>query len=525
MRWLILLLFGSPVFGQKFDLIITDGKILDGTGNSWYYSDIGIHQGKIMAIGRLQAAKAEKVISAKGLVVAPGFIDVHTHVENSIFEKPTADNFIFDGVTTLVTGNCGSSYTAGIGQFLQKIDSTKASVNIASLVGHNTIREAVMQRTQRDPTGLEQAAMENLADNAMMEGACGLSTGLIYIPGTYAKTPEIIGLAKVIRERNGIYASHMRNEGDEVDAAIRETIQIARATGIPVEISHFKVSGPKNWGRSAHTLQLVIAARQEGLDITIDQYPYPASSTNLHVLLPSWVMSGGPDSVNFRLSDAVIQKKIRQEMMATAKKDGRKNYAYAVVANCPADTSMNGKSISAITRLNSRKASLSQDIETVLQLIRKGGAQMIYHGMHEKDVRRIMQYPFNMFASDAGIVYLPNSVPHPRAYGTNARILATYVRETNTISLEEAIRRMTSLPAQKFGLQNRGLIKPGMAADLVIFDPDAVKDNSTFDQPHQFSSGFSYILVNGIITLENNRHTGARAGKALYSNLNTGKIP
>ncbi|ULQ53109.1 N-acyl-D-amino-acid deacylase family protein [Flavihumibacter fluvii] len=525
MKWLFLLLISTTTSAQEFDLVILNGKIIDGTGNSWYYGDIGIRDGKIAAIGQLGTANTLKSISAKGMVVTPGFIDVHAHIESSIFQKPSADNFIFDGVTTVVTGNCGSSFQSGIGEFLRKVDSTGTAINIATLVGHNTIREEVMQRAQRDPNESEQQLMEALVTKAMAEGATGMSTGLIYIPGTYAKTREIIGLARIVKANQGIYASHMRNEGNEIDAAIKETIEIGRATGIPVEISHFKLSGQRNWGGSNRTLGLIMAARKEGLDVTIDQYPYTASSTNLHVLLPSWVLAGGTDSMNYRLTNSAVFNSIRQEMLTKAKTDKRKNYAYAVVANCPGDSSLNGKSISDITKTNGRKPNIKNDIETVKQIILKGGAQMIYHSMNEEDVRNIMRYPFNMIASDAGVVYLPKSVPHPRAYGTNARVLAQYVRETNTISLEEAIRRMSSLPAQKFKFQSKGLLKPGMDADIVIFDPLTVRDNSTFDLPHQFSSGFRYVIVNGELTLENNTLTGARAGKALYGLAIPGKIP
>jgi N-acyl-D-amino-acid deacylase len=516
MKYLVLLLiipFASVA--QQYDVLITGGKIIDGTGNSWFNADIGIKEGKIAIIGKLTAATANRIIHADGLVVSPGFIDVHAHVEGSIFEKPTADNFIYDGVTTLVTGNCGGSYQYGIGKFLERIDSIHPSLNIASLVGHNTIREAVMQRAFRDPAPEEQQQMDSMVAIAMREGAVGMSTGLIYIPGTYSKTAEIKSLAAVAANYSGVYASHMRNEGSDVNDAIRETIEIGRSAGIPVQISHFKVTGKKNWGNSINTLELVKAARKEGLDVTIDQYPYTASSTNLHVLLPSWVMSGGQDSVIERLSNIVSREKIVKEIIAAAKKDRRKNFSYAVVANCPADSTLNGKTISEITRLSGRKPGLKNDIETVFGIIIKGGAQMIYHSMSEKDVSYIMQYPFNMTASDAGVVYLPRSVPHPRAYGTNARVLALYVRQKNIISLEEAIRRMTSLPAQKFRLTNRGLIKPGMAADLIIFDPETVQDRSTFEKPHAFSDGFKYVLVNGAITIDEYKHTMARNGQAI----------
>ncbi|ULQ56875.1 D-aminoacylase [Flavihumibacter rivuli] len=518
MKYLLLpfLFFCAGLKAQTFDLVIRNGRIVDGSGNPWFYGDVAIANGKIVAVGKLSQANAQKTIDAKGLVIAPGFIDVHAHIEGSIFQKPTADNFIFDGVTTLVTGNCGGSSAEGIGRFLYKIDSAGTSVNVASLVGHNTVREAVMQRVKRDPSPQEQESMEKLVDLAMQEGAVGLSTGLIYVPGTYSKTPEVVGLAKQASKHGGVYASHMRSEGNNVTDAIRETITIGREASIPVEISHFKVSGKQNWGRSTETLAMVEAARKEGLDVTIDQYPYTASSTNLHTMLPSWVLSGGQDSVVYRLNDEATRATIIKEMKATASKAKMKNYDYAVVAYCTADTSINGKSISAITMAKGKKSKISSDIETVFEIIRKGGAQMVYHGMNEKDVQHFMRYPFNMIASDAGVVYQTNSVPHPRAYGTNARVLGKYSRELGILSLEEAIRRMTSLPAQKFNIRDRGLIREGMVADIVVFDPASVTDLSTFDKPHAYSTGFQYVLVNGQPVMENGKHNGSRPGKAVY---------
>ena len=364
-------------------------------------------------------------------------------------------------------------------------------------------------------TADEQKKMEEMVAQAMRDGAVGLSTGLIYLPGMYSNTEEVIGLAKSAAIYNGIYASHIRNEENGVKDAINEAINIGRNANIPVQISHFKVSGPANWGRSKETLPLIDAARKEGYDVTIDQYPYSASSTNLGIRLPDWAMAGGQDSLKKRISDAAMHKQIVKEMLQMQDKYKYKNYSYAYVANHSADTSLNGKNISQINKLKGRKGKMKQEAETILDMMMAGGAQMVYHSMNEDDVRHFMKYPFNMIGADGGVVVFGRGMPHPRAYGTNARVLAKYVRDEKLVSLEEMIRRMTSLAAQKFQLKDRGLIKEGMAADLVIFDINEVTDKATFEQPHQYSAGFHYVLVNGQLVIENKNHTGIKSGMTL----------
>ncbi len=499
------------------DILIKNGKIIDGTGNSWYYGDIAISNGKIAGIGKNLTLMAGKIIQAQGLIVAPGFIDVHTHIEGDEKENPTADNFIYDGVTTVIAGNCGAS-NVYIGKYLHWIDTFRLSVNVASLIGHNDIRKAVMGRANRDASPDELIKMEQLVEQAMLDGSLGLSTGLIYIPGTYTKTAEIIALAKVASRHNGVYATHMRDEGDRVTEAIHEALTIGREANLPVEISHFKVSGQQNWGRSKETLAMIENARKEGLDVTIDQYPYTASSTSISTLLPDEVLADGQDSIKARLQNKEIKNQVILSMLKRLKKRKLKHFSYAVVANFAPDTSFNGKSIEAINLMMGRKHKARQEAETIIDIMLKGGAGAVFHGMGDQDVKHIMKYPFNMFASDASIRIFNQGVPHPRGYGTNARVLGKYVRDEKTISLEEAIRRMSSLPAQKFHLKDRGLLKEGMAADIVLFDEAAVKDMATYQKPHAYSKGFHYVLVNGHITLENEKHTGVRAGIALYGN-------
>lgn len=517
---LILLLFLPFIFAQtpasnNCDLLIRNGKIIDGTGNSWFYADIAIKDGKIIDIGKNLVYTASKTIDAKGLIIAPGFIDVHTHLEEDESKDPMAQSFIYDGVTTCITGNCGLSNT-DIGKYLRWIDSLKLSINVATLIGHNDVRKAVMGRANRDATAAEQQQMENIVEKAMKDGAVGLSTGLIYIPGTYTKTPEIVALAKVAAKYQGVYATHMRDEADSVTQAIEEALTIGKEANIPVQISHFKLSGQQNWGRSKETVALVKQAREEGIEVTIDQYPYTASSTSISTLIPDQILADGQDSIKARLERPDIKKYVISEMLKKLKKRKLKHFSYAVVANYKADTTYNGKSIEVINLMKGRKHKAKAEAETVIDMMIEGGASAVFHGMSEEDVKRIMQYPFNMFASDASIRVLNVGMPHPRGYGTNARVLSKYVRDEKVISLEEAIRRMTSLPAQKFQLPDRGLLRKGYAADIVIFDEKEVKDISTFEKPHAYSKGFHYVIVNGILTVDKEKHNGSRAGKALY---------
>jgi N-acyl-D-amino-acid deacylase len=507
------LLVTISAFGQQYDVLIKNGKIVDGSGNSWFYGDVAISQGKIVAVGKLNGT-ATKIIDAKGLIVAPGFIDVHTHIEGNDLTVPTAPNFILDGVTSVVTGNCGSSNT-DIARYFTQVDSVKTSINVATLIGHNDVRDAVMGEDRRDPTSAEQKEMEALVEQAMKDGAVGFSTGLIYVPGTYSKTAEVIGLARVAAKYNGVYASHIRDEADGMTGAVEEAINIGRQANIPVEISHFKTTYKPNWGRSASMVAQVDKARKEGIEVTVDQYPYIASSTSLNTRLPSWAFGGGRDSLLWRLNDPTTRTKIKKAMKADLKEKLAKNYSYCLVARYGADSTINGLNISEVNKRWGNKPTADSEIETILKMVEAGGASMVFFSMNENDLKTIMQYPFNMIASDAGINKYGSGVPHPRGYGTNARVLGRYVREMKIVRLEEAIRRMTSLPAQKFQLIDRGLLRPGMAADIVVFDDNLVGDKATFERPHQYATGFKYVLVNGNVTVDEGKHNGVRGGMVL----------
>lgn len=488
-------LLTKPESATTLDLLITNARIVDGSGNPWFRADVGINDGRIARIGRIDPASAASTVDAKGQILAPGFIDVHTHVE-SIYNLPAAENFVRMGVTTLVTGNCGGSVT-DVAQFLGRIKDQPLSVNLATLIAHGSVRRAAMGSDDRAPTPDEMKKMEALVEQGMKDGAVGLSTGLIYVPGTYAKTDEIVNLARVAARYGGLYATHMRNEGNEIADAIRESIQIGEQAGLPVEISHFKISSRKMWGKTPMTIALVRDARARGLMVTVDQYAYTASSTSLESRMPSWLRAGGLEEGKKRLADKATRERVVKEMKEGLKRSGFKDYSYAIVANYGPDRSFNGKSIAEITKQVRGKKNVENQIEQILTMYEADGASMVYHGMNEDDVQRIMREPFTMIASDSGVRQADESVPHPRGYGNNARVLGRYVRDLGLIALEDAVRKMTSLPAQTFGFRDRGMVREGFAADLVVFDDKTIADRATFDQPHQFPTGISYVIVNG----------------------------
>lgn len=501
------------VSAPAYDLVITNGRVVDGTGNPWFRADIGIKNGRIARIGRLNPSDAARVIDARGQIVAPGFIDVHTHVEG-IYQQSDVENFVRMGVTSLITGNCGTSAT-DIAQFLGRIRETPLAVNLGTLVAHGSVRSKVMGLENRAPSPEELQRMEGLVEQAMKDGAFGLSTGLIYVPGNYAKTDEVVELARVAGRFGGIYATHMRNEGPEVVEAIRESLQVGEQAGLPVEISHFKISSRKLWEQSDMTLGLVREARRRGQVVTVDQYAYDASSTSLDIRLPDWALAGGREEGKKRLADKPTRERIIKEMKETLKKNGFKDYSYAVVASYNPNPSFNGKSIPEIAKQVRGKSDLDNQIEQILEMYMAGGAGMVYHVMSERDVQNIMREPFTMIASDSGVRRMGEGMPHPRGYGNNARVLGHYVCDLHLISLEDAIRKMTSLPAQTFNLRDRGLIREGFAADLVIFDEATINDRATYEQPHQYANGVSAVIVNGELVLAEGQMTTARPGQAL----------
>jgi len=505
----------SSAVAPEFDIAIINGRIVDGTGNPWFYGSVAIKGDRIVQVGAVDPQRAARVIDAKGRIVAPGFIDVHTHVEGNLANVPTADNFIYMGVTSLVTGNCGAS-ALQVSDFLSQLEAKGISINIATLIGHGSVRREVMKEEARDPSGDELNQMRAIVERAMRDGAVGMSTGLIYVPGTYAKTAEVADLARVVARYGGVYATHMRDEGNQVTDSIKEALTIGEQAGLPVEISHFKVSSKKRWGDSRTICQMVADARARGQQVTVDQYVYTASSTSLNTLLPTWALEGGRDKAKARLDDPTTRAKIKAEMIQSLGKNGFKDFSYAVVAGYQPEPAYEGKSITEITKLARGKSGPEEEAEQIITMYLAGSAGMIFHKMSEPDVERIVMQPYTMIASDSGVIRMNNGVPHPRGYGNNARVFARYVREKKLIGVEDAVRKMTSLPAATFHLWDRGLIRPGMAADVVVFDENKVADLATFDKPHQYAEGFAYVLVNGRAVIDGGKHIGATPGRALY---------
>jgi N-acyl-D-amino-acid deacylase len=498
---------------ESYDLIIRGGRLIDGTGTPAAHADLAIRQGRLAAIGKLQG-QAAMTIEASGLIVAPGFIDVHTHAEN-IEELPLAENFLRMGVTTLVLGNCGGSRLK-IAQFFTKLERAGISPNVATLIGHNTVRSEVMGGSfRRPPTEEELDRMKALVGQAMKEGAVGLSTGLIYLPGTFATTDEIIDLAKVASAHDGIYVSHIRDEGAGIFDALDELFRIAREANIRAQISHLKLSGRPSWGRAREVIKAVEEARAEGLDITQDQYAYTASSTGISQLIPATAREGGQDRFLERIRQPDQKAQLVREMKEKLQRAQQDSYAYALIAHYDKDPSLNGKNLVEAARLKRNSDSLDDQIELILDIQANGGATGVFFGIDEEDLRLFMQHPNTMFASDSSVRRIQEGIPHPRGYGNNARVLARYVQELKLFRLEEAIRRMTSLPANTFGLQDRGQLRRGNWADIVVFDPGKVRDVSTFGDPHHCAIGFEAVLVNGVVVVKNDRHTGARPGKVL----------
>ncbi len=515
---LALLLSCAAALAQQpaYDLVLKNGRVVDGTGAPWFVADVAIQGDAIVAIGRDLAGTARRSIDVRGAIVAPGFIDLHTHARRGILRVPTADNYVRQGVTTLVEGPDGSS-PLPLKPFLDEVAAAKPTPNFASFVGQGTIREKVVGLGDRKATVEEIERMKELVRSGMRDGAFGLSSGLFYVPGTFTPTEEVIALAKVAGSLGGIYISHMRQEAKGVVDSVIETIRIGEEAGLPTQITHHKIIGVGNWGRSVDTLAALDAARARGVDATIDQYPYTASSTALQALFPAWALEGGRADVVKRLAEPATRARIRASVVENIRFDrGGGDPKNVQIASCGHDPSLAGKRLDAITRAAGREVTFENAAETALEIVEKGGASAIFHAIDEADLVRILKHPATMIASDGEVTTFGVASPHPRSYGTFVRVLGRYVREQRVLTLEEAVRKMTALPAARLRLADRGLLRPGMKADIAVFDPGTVADTATFAAPHQYAVGVSLVLVNGAVVVEDARITGARPGRVLW---------
>ena len=500
---------------NEFDIIISNGTIVDGSGQGSYQADIGIVDDRIVKIGDLSESKSVHIINAENLIVSPGFIDSHTHAIRGIFDVPTAESSLLQGVTTLTDGNDGTS-PFPIKDHYKKIENTRISPNWAVFVGQGTIRQEVMGLENRDPTASELSKMKLMVKEAMEEGALGISTGLFYVPGSFSSTSEVIELSKVAARYGGIYISHMREEAVDVLKSINETINIGIKAKIPVQITHHKIIGKENWGLSKETLKLVDNAIKDGVQVSIDQYPYTASQTSIRALIPQWAQAGGRTDLLQRIDDPKTRKLIIDGIVERILFDrGGGHPKNIFISKSSWNTSLEGKNLAELCIERDLEPSPYNAAMVVFDIIKGGGASAVYHAINSDDVDLIMQHPMTSIASDGPMTVFGVGSPHPRTYGTFARVLGSYVRERNILSLEEAVRKMTSLPAQILSITQRGLIKEGYYADVAIFDPKTILDKATFEDPHQYAVGVISVIVNGEIVIDQGVHNGNKPGRVL----------
>ncbi len=522
-RWVtrlaLSLLSASSLAAQSppWSVLIRNGTVIDGTGAARYRADVAIAGDQIVDVSRrpLDPRRAARVIDATGLIVAPGFIDLHAHLE-PLLAKRGATSAVTQGVTLALGGPDGSG-PFPLAAYADSIAAGGVGINVAYLVGHNTVRRQVMGTENRAPTAAELAQMVALIRQGMDEGAFGMSTGLRYVPGYYATTAEVVTLAREAAVQGGIYTSHLREEGLGLIEGVAEAITIAQEARIPVVLTHHKAVGQQMWGQSVRTLAMVDAARTRGLDVMIDQYPYTASQTSLAVLIPPWAMAGGARALRERATDPALRDSILRGIVNLLETDrGGGDTRRVQFGEVRWDRTLEGKTLYdwAVTR--GRPTTLAAAAELVLEGELNGGASMVYHIIDEGDVRRIMRHPQTMIASDGRLTDPGEGVPHPRAYGTFPRVLGTYVRQERVLTLEQAVHKMTAMPAARLGLQDaRGCLMKGCAADIAIFDEQTVGSPATFTQPHQYATGIPYVVVNGIVMVDGGTVTTARAGKML----------
>ena len=515
----VLLTFAPSPGAQSptYDLVLKNGRIVDGSGSPWYRADLAIRGDSIVKIAQSISESAARILDAEGQIIAPGFIDIHTHARRGILQVPTAENYVRQGVTTLIEGPDGSS-PVPLKPFLDKLEALPKSVNFGIFIGQGSVRAAVIGNANRNPTAEELEKMRGLVEQGMKDGAFGLSSGLFYVPGTFTPTDEVIELARVASRFGGMYISHMRDEAAGILDSVKETIAIGERGGLPTQVTHHKIIGPANWGKSVDTLRLIDEARTRGVDATIDQYPYTASSTSIQAaLLPAWAQEGGRAETLKRLKDPAARAKIKAETVRIIKNErGGGDPKNIVIAGCDWDKTLAGKNLAEVVRMRGMEPTIENAAEAALWIVESGGCSGIFHAINEADLERILKHPATMIGSDGEIPIFGQAHPHPRSYGTFSRVLAVYVRERRTLALEDAVRKMSSFPAQRLGLLDRGALRPGMKADIVVFDLNQVRDAATFERPHQYAEGTSAVIVNGQVVFERGAMTAARPGKVLY---------
>ncbi len=509
------LLFLLSLLGN-YDIVLRGGRVIDGSGNPWFAADIAIRDGVIAEIAPQIEGKGAREIDARGLVVAPGFIDLHTHARGGIFEDPSAEYYIREGVTTIFEGPDGSS-PLPIGEFLDRVQEADTTVNFGTFVGHGSIRGEVIGQNDRAPSTEELEQMRALVRQSMNEGAFGLSSGLFYTPGAFATTEEVIELAKVAGEDGGIYISHVRDEMGGLLESVRETIRIGEEGGLPAQITHHKVIGRIHEGLGTRSLELIDEARARGVDVTSDLYPYTASSTGLgSAMLPPWANEGGRERMLERFANPVDRANIRAHIIDKIEQErGSGDPAAIQIAAAEKDREIEGMNLTEIMIARGIEPTVDNAADLILHLLERGHVSGIFHAISEPDLENILVHSTTMIASDGELAIPGKGSPHPRCCGTFPRVISVYVREKGILSLEEAIRKMSAFPAQRVGLLDRGILRPGMKADVVVFDADEIRDLATFEDPHQYATGVDYVIINGVLVLDDGTMTTARPGTVL----------